>query len=222
MYPTPAQKAVLETHCGHARFVWNLALEQCRHARRVGQHADQAVWDRQLVEARKAAPWLAAGSSSVQQGALRDLRQAFRNWWGNPAHFRAPSWRKAGVNEGFRVRDLTVVKVSRKWATVHVPKAGQVRFRLTRPVPVEAKSARVTLDRAGRWHVSFVSVPPQVEGPGTGGVVGVDRGVVAPFACSDGTVYEVGGLTPAEKARKRRLQRRLARQQKGSARRART
>ena len=28
LYPTPAQEAGLLEHCGHARFVWNLAAEQ--------------------------------------------------------------------------------------------------------------------------------------------------------------------------------------------------
>ncbi|WP_076784804.1 helix-turn-helix domain-containing protein [Parafrankia discariae] len=28
LYPAPEQAAVLESHCHHARFVWNLAVEQ--------------------------------------------------------------------------------------------------------------------------------------------------------------------------------------------------
>ena len=80
----------MSLHCSHARFVWNLALEQCQLARRAGRYADQKLWDRQLAEARQASPWLAAGSSAVQQGALRDLRQGFKNWWKNPAHFGHP------------------------------------------------------------------------------------------------------------------------------------
>jgi hypothetical protein len=28
MYPTPAQRAALLEQCGHARYVWNLGLEQ--------------------------------------------------------------------------------------------------------------------------------------------------------------------------------------------------
>jgi len=42
---------------------------------------------------------------------------------------------------------------------------------------------------------------------------------VIPFACSDGTSYDSGGLSDQEKATKRRLQRHLARQKKGSNRR---
>jgi len=30
-FPSPAQQAVLREHCGHARYVWNLAVEQHRH-----------------------------------------------------------------------------------------------------------------------------------------------------------------------------------------------
>jgi putative transposase len=31
LLPTPAQQAVLRDHCGHARYVWNLAVEQHGH-----------------------------------------------------------------------------------------------------------------------------------------------------------------------------------------------
>lgn len=217
--PTGDQESVLRVHVGQARFVWNLALEQCEHARSLGCYADQKVWDRQLAEARREVDWLGAGSSSVQQAALRDLRQAFRNWWSNPAHFGYPRRRKHGVSEGFAVRDLKLRVLSRKWAAVAVPKCGYVKFRLSRPVPTDAKSARVTLDRSGRWHVSIVAVPDQVDGPGTGEVVGVDRGVAVTAALSTGEMLHA---PLPDRARRARLQRRFARQQKGSNRRART
>jgi len=31
LLPTPAQQAVLQSHCAHARFIWNLAVEQHSH-----------------------------------------------------------------------------------------------------------------------------------------------------------------------------------------------
>ena len=33
LLPTPAQEAILRAHCGHARYVWNLAVEQHAHLR---------------------------------------------------------------------------------------------------------------------------------------------------------------------------------------------
>src|ERR1022692_2576203 len=31
LVPTPAQEALLQDHCAHARYVWNLAVEQHAH-----------------------------------------------------------------------------------------------------------------------------------------------------------------------------------------------
>lgn len=220
--PTAGQTAGMRVHCGQARFVWNLALEHAEMHSSFGRFADQMAWDRMLAELRGSLDWLAAGSSSVQQGALRDIRRAYRNWWSNPGHFGRPtkrSWR--GVN-GFVIRDLTVQRISRRWASVHVPKVGPVRFRWSRPLPEDARSARVTVDRAGRWHVSFGSIPVRVTGPGDGTIVGVDRGVVVGFQCSDGRRLIVPTLRQAERVRLLRLQRRHARQVKGSRRRGAT
>lgn len=208
--------------CAHARFVWNLGLEQrlmWRPGRPVtpGYNAQCA----QLTQARRAEPWLAAGSQTVQQQALRDLDQAWRNFFAGT--HRRPRWRKAGVHEGFRVvgpQARRVEQLSRKWARVHVPKVGWVRFRLSRPLP-DAASYRITRDRAGRWHIAFAVVPPPVPAPGNGEVVGVDRGVKVSAALSTGELLHAPGLRPTEAARLRRLQRRLARAQSGSRRRAR-
>lgn len=218
LYPADAQQAAMAMHCGHARFVWNLGIEQGQHARRFGQYADQKSWDRQLTEARSET-WLGEGSSSVQQAALRDLRQAYRNWWSNPGHFRAPTFRSRHKgNQGFVVRDVKVNRLSRRWGEVTVPKCGRVRFRWSRPIG-EHGSARVTLDRAGRWHVSFSSPQPAVDREPTGAAIGVDRGVTDTIATSDGELSSCPGLNQQEAARKKRLQRKMARQVKGSNRR---
>ena len=46
---------------------------------------------------------------------------------------------------------------------------------------------RVTWDSAGRWPIAFAAIPEPVPGPGTGEVVGVDRGVAVSAALSTGT-----------------------------------
>jgi putative transposase len=102
-----------------------------------------------------------------------------------------------------------------------VPKAGWVRFRWSRTVPPDAKSYRVTMDRAGRWHVAFAVIPAPVPAPGNGQVVGIDRGVAVSAALSTGQLLHVPALTGRERARLRRLQRKLARATRGSNRRGR-
>ena len=227
LLPTPAQQAVLRDHCGHARYVWNLAVEQHSHWHPGRKGAPGYLEQcRQLTAARAEHPWLAAGSQTVQQQALRDFAQAMAAFFdpGNPAG--RPSWRKAGRDEGFRIvgrrgRQWDVRRVSRKVGQVWVPKAGWVRFRWSRAVPPGAKSYRVTMDRAGRWHVAFAVIPGPVPAPGSGQVVGIDRGVAVSAALSTGELLHVPALTARERTQLRRLQRRLARAKRGSNRRGR-
>src|SRR5262249_416682 len=102
LLPSPTQTVVLRGHCAHARFVWNLAVEQ-QSWWRPGRKAAPGWTEqcRQLTQARGDYAWLAAGSVMVQQQALRDYSQAMANYF-NGAR-RKPTWRKAGRNEGFRI-----------------------------------------------------------------------------------------------------------------------
>ena len=177
----------------------------------------------QLTEARAEHDWLAAGSQTVQQQALRDFTQAMQNYFAGT--HRRPLWRKAGVHEGFRqvgLKPSHVTKLNRRYGRVWVPKVGWVRFRWTRPVPAGVKSYRITQDRAGRWHVAFAHIPDPIPGPADNSVVGIDRGVAVSAALSNGELLHVPSLTPGEQIRLRRVQQRLARAKHGSNRRART
>jgi len=128
LLPTPAQEVTLRSHCAHARYVWNLAVEQYSHWHSGRTSAPGYLeQSRQLTAARAEYPWLAAGSQMVQQQALRDFAQAMVAFFDprNPAG--RPSWRKAGRNEGFRVvsvRQGQVRRLSRRIGQVWVPKVG--------------------------------------------------------------------------------------------------
>jgi len=223
LLPIPAQQMVLSEHCRHARFVWNLAVEQQQHwqpGRRAPRYNEQSA---QLTEIRTECDWLAAGSQTVQQQALRDFAQAMRDFLSG-THGR-PSWRKAFVNEGFRQVGLKphhIEKLNRRYGRVWVPKVGWIRFRWSRAVPTGVKSYRINKDRAGRWHVAFAHIPAPIAGPADGSVIGVDRGVAVSAALSTGELLHAPSLKPGEQIRLRRLQQRLARAKRDSNRRHRT
>jgi putative transposase len=227
LLPTPAQEAVLRDHCAHARFTWNLAVEQHAHWRPGRANAPGYLeQSRQLTQARAVYAWLAAGSQMVQQQALRDFGQAVAAFFESHNPARRPTWRKAGRDEGFRIvgrrgRQWDVRRLSRHVGEVRVPKAGWIRFRWSRAVPEGVKSYRVTMDRAGRWHVAFAAIPEPVPAPGNGQVVGVDRGVAVSAALSTGELLRVPNRTIPEHRRLRRLERKLARARRGSGRRKR-
>ncbi|MEV1176892.1 transposase [Nonomuraea sp. NPDC049784] len=222
LQPTPAQEAVLLEHCGHARFVWNLAVEQYAHWRPGRRSAPGfAEQCRQLTQARAAFMWLRVGSIIVQQQALKDFAQAMANFFAGT--HRRPTWRRRGRSQGFRivaVKAGDVRRLSRKVGEVRVPKVGWVRFRWSRRVPEGVKSYRITRDRAGRWHVAFAAIPEPIPSPGTGEVVGVDRGVAVSAALSTGEMVSAPGLRETEQTRLRQLLRKLARAKRGSRRRA--
>ncbi len=64
-------------HCAHARYVWDLAVEQHSHWYK-GRKAAPGFAEqcRQLTEARRDNEWLAAGNADVQQQALKDFGKA--------------------------------------------------------------------------------------------------------------------------------------------------
>ncbi|WP_327105686.1 RNA-guided endonuclease InsQ/TnpB family protein [Nonomuraea glycinis] len=223
LQPSPAQEVMLLEHCGHARFVWNLAVEQhaCWRPGRMSApgFAEQC---RQLTEARAENAWLRAGSIIVQQQALKDFAQAMANFFGRT--HRRPTWRKRGQGEGFRivaVKAGDVRRLSRHVGEVKVPKVGWVRFRWSRAVLEGVKSYRVTRDASGRWHVAFAAIPEPIPAPTAGEVVGVDRGVAVSAALSTGELLHTPALRDPEKARLLRLLRKLARAERGSKRRGR-
>jgi putative transposase len=207
--------------------MWNLAVEQHSHwhpgRRSAPGYLEQC---RQLTAARAEHNWLAEGSQMVQQQALRDFAQAMAAFIdpGNPTG--RPTWRKAGRHEGFRIvgrrgQQWDVRRLSRHVGEVRIPKVGWVRFRWSRAVPPGVKSYRITRDRAGRWHVAFAAIPATIEGPGTGGVVGLDRGVAVSAALSTGEQLRGPSFAAWERQRMQRLERKLARARRGSNRRKR-
>ncbi|MGJ3560985.1 helix-turn-helix domain-containing protein [Streptomyces sp. INA 01156] len=188
MYPTGEQAGVMLGHCAHARYVWNLAVEQHAHWRPGRRSAPGfAEQCRQLTEARRNSAWLRAGNAEVQQQALQDFARAKAARFASG--FGEPTWRKRFVHEGFRVigtdrsrspsgrhprlnargrqvmgRSVVVQKLNRRWARVKVPGCGWVRFRLTRCELPSAKTFRVTF-RNNQWHIAFAVIPSRSRRP---------------------------------------------------------
>jgi putative transposase len=207
--------------------VWNLAVEQHSHWRPGRRSAPGYLEQcRQLTAARAEHDWLAGGSQMVQQQALRDFARAMTAFIDPGTLTGRPTWRKAGRHEGFRIvgqrgRQWDVRRLSRHVGEVRIPKVGWVRFRWSRAVPSGVKSYRITQDRAGRWHVAFAAIPATIEGPGTGAVVGLDRGMAVSAALSTGELLRGPSFAARERQRMRRLERKLARARRGSNRRKR-
>jgi putative transposase len=220
LYPAAPQVDILWRHCADARLVWNLAVEQQSWwwpGR--GAAPGSAERLRQLTGARAAEPWLAEGSSSVQQQALRDFDRAMATFFrpDNPAG--KPGYRGKRGPQGFVIRDTKVRRMTRRWGAVQIPKCGWVRFRWTRALPADLGMARVRVDRAGRWHVAFPAPQPALGGRAGGRPVGIDRGVRTALVTSGGLHYRAPQISGRRAARYLALERQLRRQAERSRRR---
>jgi IS605 OrfB family transposase len=203
--------------------LWNAAHEQRRFAwRACGVSISFSEQCRDLTEARAAIDWLADVPAQAAQQALRDLDRAFVSFFVGQARY--PRFRSRQRPQGIRFpQHVQVRRVNRRWGKVHLTKLGWVRFRWTRPPGGRICHATLSRDGLG-WHVSLcveLDMAPPVA-PNGGPPVGVDVGIAALAATSDGELVAHEFWRPAERRGRRTLERRGARQRRGSRRRQRT
>jgi putative transposase len=220
--PTPEQQARLVGWSGALRSLWNAALEQRRLAWRMcGVTLDYVEQSRDLTAARAAISWLADVPAQAAQQTLRDLDHAFSRYFRGLA--RHPRFRTRRRDPGIRFpQGVAIRQVNGRWGEVRLTKLGWIRFRWTRALGGRVRFATVSRDTLG-WHLSLCVESELRPAKSNGGpAVGVDRGVAALVATSDGVLVTHDFWSKQERRRRLALEKRLARQRRGSRRRART
>ena len=84
LYPHPHQQLALAKAFGCARVVWNDALAKSRELYAAGEKTSYPVLAKLCITQAKQTPersWLSGPSNVVLHQSVRDLDQAFRNWW---------------------------------------------------------------------------------------------------------------------------------------------
>ncbi len=217
-YPTPEQETLLRRTLGCVRLVYNRALAARSEAWTTGKKSLTYVQQSATLTAWKKEPDLAflneVSCVPLQQG-LRHLQGAYANFFAKRAKY--PSFKKKArggsaefSRSAFRFEDsaLTLAKMV-------VP----LDVRWSRPLPKNAEPSTVTvsLDAAGRWHVSLLCEDATVKPlPKLKTVVGIDLGITALATLSTGEKIHNPRHDERESSQKRRLSKALARTQKGS------
>ena len=240
-YPTGGQGVALARTFGCVRVVFNdvIAARRAQHAQGLPFESASVLQSR-LVTQAKATParaWLGEVSATPLQQAVRDADQAYRNFFSSLSGKR--KGRRVGAPRFKSRRDsrqaarftrqsrFEVRQTTHGVGKVRIPKAGWVRFALSRPLPADPSSVTVIREADGRYYVSFVvdvPAPEQHTPVHPGRAAGIDLGLsdFAAITYSDGTREKI--TNPRHlRARERKLaraQRELARRRKGSANRA--
>jgi len=221
LYPHPHQRLALARPFGCARVVWNDALALSQDLYKRGQkYPGGAALQKQCVTQPKRTPersWLAAVSNVPLQQSLRDLDQAFRNWWKSKGRSRAPRFKKCNNRQGIRFQANAFWVEGRK---LRLTKVGSIPVNWSRDLPATPSSASIVKDCAGRYFASFVVEVDRTRLPPNGKAVGIDLGLASLVVTSDGEKIAPPKFLRSTLRRLRRLQRALSRTQRGSRNRA--
>lgn len=220
-YPTPEQEMILAKTFGCARFAYNHMLRLRTDAwfkeqKRVGYHETSAL----LTELKKTPEhaWLNEVSSVPVQQALRHLQTAFNNFFAKRAAYPAFKRKDGPQSAEYTTSAFKWDGRSLKLAKMDEPLA----IRWSRQIPKAAKVTTVTVskDAAGRYFVSLLCDDTVSPKPEVTGKVGIDLGLTHFAILSTGEKIAAPNTFRKYEAKLAKLQRRLAKKQKGSKNRA--
>ena len=221
LQPSHEQEQQFLKFAGVCRLVWNLALEQRekwwrQYQASTGDNLNYVTQARQLKDLRAEFDFIRDVSQTSEQRVLKDLDTAFRNFFAGRCGF--PKMKRKGVNDAFSFvgREVTIQKLNAKWSKVRLPKIGWIKFRCTRPIAGDIREATVTRTALG-WQISLGCLIDS-DIADVGGSVGIDRGITAPIAMSDGTMVVMPQSIARIDALHKRAQRIASRRKRGSKR----
>ena len=224
----PVVESQLRRYAGMGRQVWNRALaeQRARHARgeKYAGHAQMCKW---LTTWRNAptTAWLAEGPIHPQQQVLRRLDEAYRRFFaaakaglaGGRGRMGPPEFKRYGDEPGIRFPDPKQFSMDAANGRIKLPKLGWVRLRMSQPV--EGALHNVSITREGAKWLASIQVETRETAPALGlaPTLGIDLGLAAFAATSDGALVAPLKALAKQQVRLRRYQRSVARKKKGSA-----
>ncbi|WP_259253657.1 RNA-guided endonuclease InsQ/TnpB family protein [Salinibacter ruber] len=225
LYPGEAQKAELARTFGCSRWVYNWALETKTKAYYQDEESLSFTdLSSRLTSKKKEeeTEWLSEVSAVTLQQSLRNLNQAFTNFFEGRTEY--PSFKSKKGDQTARyvgtAFDIREENGKRKLRLSKMP--GLINIRWSRELPSEPSSCTVTKNAAGQYHVCFVCTEevrqlPRVNGEGGDlEFVGVDLGIESLVILSTGEKVGNPRWFENEQERLRREQQKLSRKEKGS------
>ncbi|MFU2081544.1 RNA-guided endonuclease InsQ/TnpB family protein [Gallibacterium anatis] len=204
--PNGEQSRKIKQFCGCCRFVfnWALAWQNEQYQQDNNQKFSYSKIANLLPQWKKELIWLKECHSQVLQQSLKDLENAFKNFFQQRADF--PKFKKKGVKESFRFPQGC--KLEQNNNRIWLPKIGWVRYRNSREVIGEIKNVTVS-QKCGRF---FISIQTEFESQipvHKGGEIGIDMGIARFATLSNGEFFVPLNAFKTFKGKLAKLQRQL-------------
>nr|WP_079680527.1 RNA-guided endonuclease TnpB family protein [Planktothrix sp. PCC 11201] len=227
IYPTDQQKRLMSQLFGCCRVVFNDALAYCQEQHRAGNKKPSSnELSKRLTELKKTEEkqWLTEVSSVPLQQSLRDLEQAYSNFFKSckgqrkGKKVKPPKFKKRKSKQSARFMD-NGFKLYPNSDYIHLAKIGDIRVIWSRELPAVPSSATLIKDSANRYFVSFVVEFNPQQLPKNEQSVGIDLGITDFATLSNGEKIKSSKPLKKQLKRLRKLQQNLSREQNGSKRR---
>lgn len=191
LYPTEAQKVLLDKHIGSARFIYNLALETKQIAY-AGSKVNLSCFDlmKQLPELKKECEWLKEVNSQTLQQSIANLDTAFTNFFKGQAKF--PRYKsKKRCNQSFNVPQNVILDFDNEKLIIPKFKKG-IDAVFHRKIDGNVKQATISRTPTGKYFASVLVDTKDVNKPKTKitkeTTIGVDLGIKDFLITSEGQV----------------------------------
>lgn len=221
--PTPEQEQFLFQSVGVRRFTYNALLA---HFKQDGVKWNKKAANDKLKDLKSEYEWMQDVSARTSRNVIDDLDNAFKRFFKNVKTGKKPGFpkfKKKGVSDSFSIREQPKFDVNGRMLRIEKLKT-RIKMRQRLRLNGTAKQCTVSFS-GGRWFASILvdciespwnPIDTNTRKPS----VGVDIGIKSLAVLSDGT--EIPASQPLKRLLKKlaKLQKRFARQKKGSNRRA--
>ena len=219
LYATPEQEKILNSWLGQLRFVWNHFLNE--NQKEYGANK-KFIWkyglNNLLPDLKKQYQWISAPSQSLQH-ISENLDKALKKFCKNKTTIGFPKFKsKYGTPTGIHIpQQVGQIKTGKNF--IKIPKLGEIKWVLHRPMKGVLKSITITRD-VDQWYVSCLCEMPDSIGLEITNfdneVTGIDLGIKTFIVDSDAVIYELPKNIQRKELRRKKYQRHLAKKKKGS------
>jgi putative transposase len=225
LYPNSSQRRRLAQHFGASRWIYNHFLARrnelyllnkentVSERRPTNYHEDCG----ELVRLKKQPEfaWLKLSIAQSLQASLKTLDGAFGNFFDKRAAF--PRFKKKGGKNSFHIPECVNVEDNK----IFIPKFIEgIKTEIHREIEGEIRSATMTLNSAGQYHISILTKREDFIPLQSGEEIGVDLGLNSFLVTSDDLEVKPPRFLRQFETRLAFLQQEMSRKKKGSKSRA--
>ena len=220
LYPNKEQEIIINKSIGSCRFVFNHYLadriEQYKTNQKSLSYNDNA---NDLKNLKKEYEWLKEVDSISLQQTLKDLDQAYKNFFrrikkGEGVGF--PKFKSKKNNKQSYRTQFTNNNIEIKDNKIKLPKLKWVKFANSRIFNGKIKSATISKTNTNKYYVSVLVETENIKLKTNENQVGIDLGLKDFAITSDGVVYENPKFLRTLEYKIKFQQRALSRKKKGS------